>query len=241
MAIEVLEVQVPATPATVQIQVAGPQGTDGNPSQYEMRGSGSPLGVITAPVGTYYTDIVGTNGAWRWIKKTGSGNTGWVVEDGDTGWRDITPSVANRAEGTVKIRRINSIAFLSLSAFVSNATKTDIPAQSGFQIGNGFVQIAPASNGAGNLLGNYWFGAQGLSYTIPLMGTIGGSYAYVVYDHARSRSVEIIKNWLLDRDIILAGRYSEWEYYNSDHAFLAGRKAAARIKEAEPKKKMYVN
>jgi hypothetical protein len=27
-------------------------------------------------------------------------------------------------------------------------------------------------------------------------------------------------------DIVLAGRYSEWEYYNSDHAFIAGRKAA---------------
>ena len=25
---------------------------------------------------------------------------------------------------------------------------------------------------------------------------------------------------------LLAGRYSEWEYYNSDHAFVAGRKAA---------------
>lgn len=66
-------------------------------------------------------------------------------------------------------------------------------------------------------------------------------YAYVVYDHARSRSVETIKNWLSDRDIILAGRYSEWEYYNSDHAFLAGKKAAALIKKAEPQKKMYVS
>ena len=29
---------------------------------------------------------------------------------------------------------------------------------------------------------------------------------------------------------ILAGRYSEWEYYNSDHAFLAGRQAALQIR-----------
>ena len=28
---------------------------------------------------------------------------------------------------------------------------------------------------------------------------------------------------------MLAGRYSEWEYYNSDHAFLAGKKAADAI------------
>ena len=51
-------------------------------------------------------------------------------------------------------------------------------------------------------------------------------YAYVVYDHARSANVALIREWLSAHDIILAGRYSEWQYYNSDHAFLAGRKAA---------------
>jgi len=56
-------------------------------------------------------------------------------------------------------------------------------------------------------------------------------YAYVVYDHARKQSVETIRQWLSERDIILAGRYSEWEYYNSDHAFLAGKKAAEAISQ----------
>ena len=51
-------------------------------------------------------------------------------------------------------------------------------------------------------------------------------YAYVVYDHARAEVVARIRNWLRPYGIILAGRYSEWEYYNSDHAFLAGKKAA---------------
>jgi protoporphyrinogen oxidase len=51
-------------------------------------------------------------------------------------------------------------------------------------------------------------------------------YAYVVYDHARKINVELIREWLADRDILLAGRYSEWEYYNSDHAFIAGKKIA---------------
>ena len=51
--------------------------------------------------------------------------------------------------------------------------------------------------------------------------------AYVVYDHARSGNVERIRRWLEPFSIILAGRYSEWEYYNSDHAFVAGRRAAA--------------
>lgn len=56
-------------------------------------------------------------------------------------------------------------------------------------------------------------------------------YAYVVYDHQRASNVAIIKNWLGSNDIVLAGRYSEWEYYNSDHAFLAGKKAADSLKQ----------
>jgi UDP-galactopyranose mutase len=50
--------------------------------------------------------------------------------------------------------------------------------------------------------------------------------AYVVYDHARAAHVETIRTWLAAAGILLAGRYSEWAYYNSDHAFVAGRKAA---------------
>jgi protoporphyrinogen oxidase len=57
-------------------------------------------------------------------------------------------------------------------------------------------------------------------------------YAYVVYDHARAENVDLIRRWLAARDIELAGRYSEWEYYNSDHAFLAGRNAAQRVEGA---------
>ena len=54
-------------------------------------------------------------------------------------------------------------------------------------------------------------------------------YAYVVYDHARAANVATVKAWLARYDIVLAGRYSEWEYYNSDHAFIAGKKAAEAV------------
>jgi UDP-galactopyranose mutase len=57
-------------------------------------------------------------------------------------------------------------------------------------------------------------------------------YAYVVYDHGRAEHVDVIRSWLAERDILLAGRYSEWEYYNSDHAFLAGKRAAERAAKA---------
>ncbi len=54
-------------------------------------------------------------------------------------------------------------------------------------------------------------------------------FAYVVYDHARPKNVAIIREWLRTQSITLAGRYSEWEYYNSDHAFIAGRRAAEEV------------
>ncbi len=55
-------------------------------------------------------------------------------------------------------------------------------------------------------------------------------YAYVVYDHTRARNVKLVRDWLSEQDIILAGRYSEWEYYNSDHAFIAGKKAIEDVR-----------
>lgn len=61
-------------------------------------------------------------------------------------------------------------------------------------------------------------------------------YAYVLYDHARAANVETVRNWLAQYDVHLSGRYSEWEYYNSDHAFLAGKKAAEKIQDLQQAK-----
>src|SRR5215211_7274321 len=58
--------------------------------------------------------------------------------------------------------------------------------------------------------------------------------AYVVYDHDRARNVSVIREWLSTQDIVLAGRYAEWEYYNSDHAFIAGKKAAEQVADLRP-------
>jgi UDP-galactopyranose mutase len=58
-------------------------------------------------------------------------------------------------------------------------------------------------------------------------------HAYVVYDHARKQNVDTVRKWLETKGIILAGRYSEWEYYNSDHAFIAGKKAAETVREIQ--------
>lgn len=57
-------------------------------------------------------------------------------------------------------------------------------------------------------------------------------YAYVIYDQQRKENVEMIRKWLLLHGITLAGRYSEWEYYNSDHAFIAGKAAVEKVRQS---------
>lgn len=76
--------------------------------QWEIHGRGMPNGVVTAPVGTTYVDEAVTNGALKWIKKNGTGNTGWEVLIGDTGWK-ILPSVSKLGNSFVKIRRVNNV------------------------------------------------------------------------------------------------------------------------------------
>lgn len=75
--------------------------------QWEIHGRGMPNGVVSAPVGTTYVDEAVTNGALKWIKKTGTGNTGWEVLIGDTGWK-ILPSVSKLGNSFVKVRRVNN-------------------------------------------------------------------------------------------------------------------------------------
>ena len=56
------------------------------------RGTGFPEGVVTANVGTVYIDTAITNGASSWVKKSGTGSTGWWILEGDTGWRSNDPA-----------------------------------------------------------------------------------------------------------------------------------------------------
>ena len=66
-----------------------------------------PDGKVTAPVGTTYVDTVATNGALKWIKRTGTDNRGWEVLTGDTGWRTLT--IASKLGASyLKVRRKNN-------------------------------------------------------------------------------------------------------------------------------------
>lgn len=78
----------------------------GQPNEYEIHGTGMPNGKVSAPVGTTYVDTVATNGALKWIKRTGTDNQGWEVLTGDTGWRTLT--IASKLGASyLKVRRKN--------------------------------------------------------------------------------------------------------------------------------------
>ena len=77
-------------------------------SGYEIHGTGMPNGTVEAPIGTTYVDMAVTNGALKWIKQSGTGNTGWKVLIGDTGWRTLN-SVSRLGNSFIKIRRVNNL------------------------------------------------------------------------------------------------------------------------------------
>ena len=89
-------------------------------------GTGSPQSVVTAIVGSTYIDTAATTGAIKWIKASGTGNTGWVVEYGDTGLRNIVASLENgwTAAG-VMLRRVGRVASLYVPSLNAAAASSD--------------------------------------------------------------------------------------------------------------------
>ena len=87
-----------------------PTSSQNNPapttSSTELIGTGMPNGKVEGKLGQTYVDTAKTNGALKWIKRTPSGNTGWAVLDGDTGWKTLN-STSKLGASYVKVRRIN--------------------------------------------------------------------------------------------------------------------------------------
>ena len=81
-------------------------GTGGQVNEYEIHGTGMPNGKVSAPVGTTYVDTAVTNGALKWIKRSGNNNQGWEVLTGDTGWRTLNIQ-SKLGASFLKVRRKN--------------------------------------------------------------------------------------------------------------------------------------
>ena len=87
-----------------------PTSSQNNPapttSSTELIGTGMPNGKVEGKLGQTYVDTAKTNGALKWIKRTASGNQGWFVLDGDTGWKNIN-ILSKLGNSYMQIRRIN--------------------------------------------------------------------------------------------------------------------------------------
>ena len=125
-----------------------------NTDRREQYGTGSPEGVVTADVGTYYTDTAITNGAMRWAKKTGSGNTGWQVTGGDTGWRDVRTLLLNGWTATFfQLRRRNDTVMVKIGNLSGNATWLNVMnAPTGFSMAQATYPLGRESYLTGNMV-----------------------------------------------------------------------------------------
>lgn len=111
-----------------------------------MSGTGFPNGVVSAPVGSTYIDRNATNGAIEWKKATGTGNTGWVVSVGNTGWRDITSlfgtqlSTNNPNDYGIYIRRKGELVTLNFKCAIGTGySGSSVAIPTGFRAGGASI------------------------------------------------------------------------------------------------------
>lgn len=137
-------------------------------------GTGSPEGKVTAPVGSVYTDSAATNGAIRWVKTSGTGSAGWVVEYGDTGWRLL----ANRNEsqsGEIYIRRVTNTCFIRVSKYTDpgNYAKHMATIPTGFRPESEFygLIVNSSATSTNSVIGSYTLNT--LSWTRDIDGGYG--------------------------------------------------------------------
>ena len=159
-----------------------------------LTGVGSPEGNVSAPVGSIYTDSETTNGAIRWIKTSGTGSTGWKVEYGDTGLRDISDLLKD-ATGSVTISRIGQVVYLearvikpeetlgSGSSFLAslpvgfrpatrrdftlNATLSSSTTRSGFQFTSGAIGVWQPSTSDIYYFQHHWVTSNSWPTSLP--------------------------------------------------------------------------
>jgi hypothetical protein len=115
-----------------------------------MSGTGSPESVVTAPVGSTWTDTAATTGAIQWMKASGTGNTGWVVQYGDTGLRNLSAVALENgwavASSVFRLRRTGSVVSLTIGATKTSATSDIIyTLPSGFRPPSSFYAVSSSA------------------------------------------------------------------------------------------------
>ena len=161
---------------TVTLPASGQNGpttpTTPTTSSSELTGTGMPNGKVEGKLGQTYVDTAKTNGALKWIKRTPSGNQGWAVLDGDTGWKNINV-LSKLGNSYLQVRRVNNTVtyqFGGLQWGWFGIVRRGNPAFIGhpgnrekkcFLIGNGGIPMGYRS--AGSMIGQI-FNDDGIPY-----------------------------------------------------------------------------
>ena len=188
---------LPGTPITGQSHVA----TNG---AVNLSGTGVPEGFITAAPGSTWlqTDSTTDVEGWlRWIKATGTGNTGWVAgPEADTGWRDIasllnTGVAKSASSGAAALCRTGDVVQAHFNVTISAGSVTQLTSgalPTGFRpsskvpigiVGVSTASSADASLGTTAALGYY---AQAspirLTASAPNPGTVTWTASWITDD-----------------------------------------------------------
>lgn len=91
---------------TVNLPASSQNAPTPSTSSSELIGEGMPNGKVDGAIGQTYVDTKKTNGALKWIKRTASGNQGWFVLDGDTGWKKLNV-LSKLGNSYMQVRRVN--------------------------------------------------------------------------------------------------------------------------------------
>ena len=91
---------------TVNLPASSQNAPTPSTSPSELIGEGMPNGKVDGTIGQTYVDTKKTNGALKWIKRTASGNQGWFVLDGDTGWKKLNV-LSKLGNSYMQVRRVN--------------------------------------------------------------------------------------------------------------------------------------
>lgn len=111
-------------------------------SVFDLSGSGTPEGAVTAAVGSVYRRTNGSTGTTLYVKETGTGNTGWAAVGGGGG----SGTVNSGTIGDMAFYAANGTTLSGTGAFTYTVAANNAVVQE-FQIGTGATVVVSTFTG----------------------------------------------------------------------------------------------
>lgn len=147
-----------------------------------LRGSVAPEGNVVGNPGDVYAsdDLAATQGRSLWFKASGTGDTGWILVAGDTGWRDISATMINGWVGTLAVRRTESVVEYRLLDADDTAATADVvaPIPTGFDTAAGTIVSVPATGVAVSDGGALLLTVSSTSVSLPGSFALAGDHEW---------------------------------------------------------------